>query len=165
MTKLIQNQPRSLATRIVEQPETLQTLNNWKMVFKNFYRRCPFYGHFLQPGITWTNELNKGFVNNEPTGLKRSPEVLAADWIGFLICVGSYLPFDYLSKKLVELIQVLPIILTMLVWLNSRRRPLGWLLKTTPANYYSYCGRGHFTCHWWKHNCWTPGFDRSSLAV
>ena len=41
-------------------------------------------------------------MNNEPKGLKRSPEVLAADLIGFLTCIGSYLPFDHVYEILVE---------------------------------------------------------------
>ena len=96
----IQTQPRALAPRKLEQQETLQTLNQWQTVFRNYFRRCQFYGFFLQPGVTWTSGLNRGFTANETTGLKRTPAVLAADLDGLLECLGSYLPFDYVAEKL-----------------------------------------------------------------
>ena len=93
-------QPRALAPRKLEQQETLQSLNQWKIVFRNYFRRCQFYGFFLQPNVTWNNEVNRGFVANEPNGLKRTPAVLAADLDGLLECLGSFLPFDYVVDKL-----------------------------------------------------------------
>ena len=100
MTESTHNQPRALAPRKLEQTETLQTLNQWKCVFRNYYRRCQFYGYFLQPNVTWSNETNRGFLTNEASGLKRSPEILASDLSGFLDCLGSYMPFDYVADKL-----------------------------------------------------------------
>ena len=100
MTEITQNQPRALAPRKLEQRETLQTLNQWKCVFRNYYRRCQFYGYFMQPGISWTDGTNRGFTANGQSGLKRTPSVLAADLEGLLECLGSYLPFDYVSEKL-----------------------------------------------------------------
>ena len=86
--------------RKLEQQESLQTLNQWTSVFRNYYRRCPFYGYFLQPGVTWTADPDRGFTQNETTGLKRSPQVLAADLDSLLECIGSFLPFDYVAEKL-----------------------------------------------------------------
>ena len=91
---------RAPMPRKLEQQETLQTLNQWQSIFKNYYRRCSFYGYFLQPGITWTSGVNRGFNVSEPTGLKRTPEVLAADLDSLLECLGGFLPFDYVSEKL-----------------------------------------------------------------
>ena len=54
----------------------------------------------MQPGISWTDGTNRGFTANEQSGLKRTPSVLAADLEGLLECLGSYLPFDYVSDKL-----------------------------------------------------------------
>ena len=100
MSDLPHNQPRALAPRKLDHQETLQTLNQWKNVFKNYYRRCQFYGTFLQPGASWTNGPNRGFTETETSGLKRSPTILASDLESFLECLASYLPFDYIADKL-----------------------------------------------------------------
>ena len=96
------SQPKALSLRKLEQQETLQSLNHWKTVFKNYFRRCQFYSYFLQPNLTWNNGLNRGFSTNETTGLKRTPQLLASDLEGFLECLASYLPFDYVSEKLLQ---------------------------------------------------------------
>ena len=93
-------QPRALAPRRLEQKETLHSLNQWCAVFRNYYRRCQYYGLFLLPNTTWDNSLNKGFTQTETSGLKRTPQILAEDLNGFLDCIGSYVPFDYVSEKL-----------------------------------------------------------------
>ena len=69
-------------------------------MFRNFYRRCPYYGPFLLPNASWNNTRNRGFTTTETTGLKRDPETLASDLEGFLDCIGSYAPFDYVAEKL-----------------------------------------------------------------
>ena len=86
-------QPRALAPRRLEQQETLQSLNHWQSVFRNYYRRCPYYGSFRLPSTTWDSSSTRGFVAAETTGLKR-------DLQGFLNCIGSYCPFDYVGEKL-----------------------------------------------------------------
>ena len=101
MTEMVYGQPRALAPRKLEEQESLQSLNHWKSVFINYYRRCQFYGYFLLPGITWDNSANRGFTRNETSGLKRDPQTLASDLSGFLSCLGSYLPFDYVADKLI----------------------------------------------------------------
>ena len=100
MTDPTISQPRALAPRRLEHKETLQSLNHWRSVFRNYYRRCQYYGRFLSPDATWDNSENCGFTEPEATGLKRSIRDLAADLRGFLDCVGSYLPFDYVGDKL-----------------------------------------------------------------
>ena len=87
--------------RKLEEKETLQTLNHWRSVLTNYYRRCQFYGYYLQPDISWDNSDNRGFTVNETSGLKRTPAILASDLNGFLSCIASYLPFDYISDKLI----------------------------------------------------------------
>ena len=59
-------QPRALMPSKLEQQETLQTLNQWHSVFKNYYRRCSFYGYFLQPGIRWTGMIHVGSSRDDP---------------------------------------------------------------------------------------------------
>ena len=99
MAKSSLNQPRAVAPRRLEQKESLQSLNHWRSVFRNYYRRCQYYGLFLLPTTTWDNSQNRGFTEDETTGLKRDIQTLAADLNGFLDCIGCYLPFDYVSDK------------------------------------------------------------------
>ena len=94
------SQPRALAPRRLDQQESLSSLNHWKATFQNYYRRCQYNSYFLQPGITWNTEENRGFLQSETSGLKRTPAVLAQDLEGFLQCLGGYLPFDYVPEKL-----------------------------------------------------------------
>ena len=92
--------PRALLPRRLDQQESLNSLNQWVITFKNFYRRCNYYGYFLQPNITWsTDASNRGFAQ-ETTGLKRSPDILSSDLEGFLNTLAGYLPFDYVAAKL-----------------------------------------------------------------
>ena len=94
------SQPRALQPRRLDQIESLQSMNHWRSVFRNFYRRCPYYGLFLLPSTTWDSSPSRGFQEDEATGLKRDVATLAADLEGFLDCVGSYCPFDYVGEKL-----------------------------------------------------------------
>ena len=100
MTENNPTQPKALTPRRLDQQESLQSLNQWKAVFRNYYRRCPYYGYFLLNTTTWDVTATRGFITAEPTGLKRDPETLRADLDGFLDCVGSFTPFDYLGDKL-----------------------------------------------------------------
>ena len=83
-------QPRALAPRKLEQKETLQSLNHWKCMLVNYYRRCQFYSYYLAPNISWTNELNRGFIRAETSGLKREPDMLASDLNGFLSTIATW---------------------------------------------------------------------------
>ena len=94
------NQPRALAPRRLDQKESLHSLNHWKSVVRNYYRRCPYYSRFLLPTAKWDNTAQRGFSAAETTGLKRDIETLVADLEGFLDCLASYLPFDYVADKL-----------------------------------------------------------------
>ena len=94
--------PRALAPRKLEQTESLQSLNHWQIVVKNYFRRCPYYSFFLAPRLKWDNSQNRGFTVNEETGLKRSPASLASDLDGILSTIGTYLPFDYVTEKLIS---------------------------------------------------------------
>jgi len=100
MTENIHSQPRALAPRRLEQTETLQTLNQWRGVLQNYFRRCQYYSYYLQPNLTWNTSVDHGFTESERTGLKRTPQLLSADLDGFLETISSYLPFDYIADKL-----------------------------------------------------------------
>ena len=100
MSELQITQPRALLPRRLDQQESLNSLNQWVITFKNFYRRCAYYGYFLQPNVTWsTDPTNRGFPA-ETDGLKRSSEILSNDLEGFLNTLAGYLPFDYVADKL-----------------------------------------------------------------
>ena len=94
------SQPKALALWRLEHKESLHSLNLWRSVFRNYYRRCQYYGIFLLPTTTWNNTPTRGFTAAEQTGLKRDIPRLAADLDGFLDCLASFLPFDYINEKL-----------------------------------------------------------------
>ena len=75
MTDTLHALPRALAPRRLEQVETLQSLNHWRTVIKNYFRRCQYYGYFLTPGLKWDNTANRGFIAEEPTDLKELPKL------------------------------------------------------------------------------------------
>ena len=54
----------------------------------------------MEPGVSWTNSLDRGFTQNETSGLKRTHTVLASNLKSFLECLASYLPFKYIADKL-----------------------------------------------------------------
>ena len=95
----IHQAPKALVPRRLDQKETLNSLNQWKTTFRNYYRRCPYYGLFLLPATTWDNSPTRGF-SAENSGLNRDIPTLVADLEGFLNCVASFLPFDYIGEKL-----------------------------------------------------------------
>ena len=99
MAENISNLPKTLAPRKLEYKETLNSLNQWRTIFRNYYRRCPYYGQFLLSTTTWNNSPSRGFTA-ETTGLRRDIPTLVSDLEGFLDCIASFLPFDYISEKL-----------------------------------------------------------------
>ena len=99
MSQSTHQAPRALLPRRLDQKESLNSLNQWKTTFRNYYRRCPYYGLFLLPATSWDDSPTRGFVT-ETSGLKRDVPTLVADLEGFLDCIASFLPFDYLGDKL-----------------------------------------------------------------
>ena len=95
-----QQQPKALVPRRLEQKETLNSLNQWRTVLRNYHRRCSYYGIFLLPTTTWDSSPTRGFSEPERTGLKRDIATLASDLDGFLDSVASFIPFDYIADKL-----------------------------------------------------------------
>ena len=89
--------PRKLTDR-----ETLSDLNQWWMTFRGYYRRCQYVGGFFDPEARFHPEAaNHGFVA-EAGGLKRSAAAKKDDLAGFYSLIGSYMPFDYVSQKLMN---------------------------------------------------------------
>ena len=89
--------PRKLTDR-----ETLSDLNQWWMTFRGYYRRCQYVGGFFDPEARFHPEAaNHGF-EAEAGGLKRSAAAKKDDLAGFYSLIGSYMPFDYVSQKLMN---------------------------------------------------------------
>ena len=100
MTELQVSQPRALLLRRHDQQESLNSLNQWVITLKKFYRRCAYCSYFLRPNVTWSSDPSDRGFPAETDGLKRTPEVLSADLEGFLNTLAGYLPFDYVADKL-----------------------------------------------------------------
>ena len=72
------------------------------MTFRGYYRRCQYVGGFFDPEARFRPEAaNHGFVA-EAAGLKRSAAAKKEDLAGFYSLIGSYMPFDYVSQKLMN---------------------------------------------------------------
>ena len=84
--------------------ETLQTLNHWKTSFRTYYRRDSFYKGFLLPDATWDSSAeNYGQAADLNGGdVVRSAADKAGDLEDFLNTLAGYLPFPYLTEKIVK---------------------------------------------------------------
>ena len=80
--------PRPLA-----QQETLDSLNHWKTLFRNYYRRDTVYKQFLASDFTWTpNQPNYGLATQ---ARKENLE-------DFLYKLAGFLPHSYLTDRIVK---------------------------------------------------------------
>ena len=84
--------------------ETLYSLNHWKTSFRTYYRRDSFYKGFLLPAATWDAALpNFGQVDDVQNGtIIRSAQDKGEDLRDFLHTLVGYLPFPYLTEKIVN---------------------------------------------------------------
>ena len=70
VTHIRMKEPRKL-----ENKETQQSLDQWKMQYRQYIKQDDHYRKFLSSDVQWRpEETNYGFVI-ETEGLKRSPEV------------------------------------------------------------------------------------------
>ena len=59
--------------------ETMESLQHWKVTFRNYFRRDDYFNVFLPSDVQWNPaEANYG-LQAETTGLKREPAVLKND--------------------------------------------------------------------------------------
>ena len=87
--------------RKLEAKETLQSLLQWKMQFKQYIKRDDHFKTFLSSDSSWDpNAANFGF-NTETGGLRRSAAALKDDCTDFLCTLATFLPHGYLTEKLV----------------------------------------------------------------
>ena len=91
--------PRQLSST-----ETLFTWNHWKSAFRTYYRRDSYYKKFLLATATWDSAAeHRGLTADEQGGVvARSAEDKAGDLEDFLHIIASYLPFPYLTEKIVN---------------------------------------------------------------
>ena len=88
------NPPRALTSE-----ETQQTMQQWKINFRQYMKRDDTYRTFLN--MDWNPAAaNYGLVA-ETTGLQRTAAMLKDDLNDFLHLLASYLPHGYLTDKLI----------------------------------------------------------------
>ena len=88
--------------RKLECTETLLSLQQWKMQFKQYIKQDDHYKKFLGSNITWDPTLaNYGFLP-ETQGLARSGNEQMDDCKDFLLILATFLPHCYLTEKLVD---------------------------------------------------------------
>ena len=92
--------PRMLTTN-----ETLHSLNHWRTSFRTYYRRDGYFKAFLLPDATWTNSARNHYGQTEDTNgtvVTRTAADKGEDLQDFLNTLAGYLPFPYLTEKIVK---------------------------------------------------------------
>ena len=84
--------------------ETLHSLNHWKTAFRTYYRRDGYFKAFLLPDAEWdSNAENYGqTADTNGTTTTRSAVDKGEDLKDFLNTLVGYLPFPYLTEKIVS---------------------------------------------------------------
>ena len=79
-----------------------QSLDQWKMLYRQFIKKDDPYRKFLSSDIQWRpQEKNYGFVI-ETEGLKHSPKAQMDDCRDFLHTLATFLPHGYLTENIVS---------------------------------------------------------------
>ena len=87
--------PRQLGPK-----ETLESLTHWRTSSKTSYKRDETYKPFFKFGVVWNNEEeNYGFTDDEN---ENSAEDIAEDLRDLLNTLASYLPYSYLTNKILK---------------------------------------------------------------
>ena len=91
--------------RMLTANESLHSLNHWKTAFRTYYRRDAYFKAFLQPTATWTNSATTHYgqiADREGETVIRSAADKGEDLQDFLHTLSGYLPFPYLTEKIVS---------------------------------------------------------------
>ena len=95
---------RNPPPRMLTMSESLHSLNHWKTSFRTYYRRDSYFKAFLLPDATW-DPLATNYGQTEDTqevaGMVRSALDKGEDLRDFLNTLAGYLPFPYLTEKIV----------------------------------------------------------------
>ena len=105
MAQQLQMQVRNPPPRMLTEKETLQSLNHWKTSFRTYYRRDSFYKVFLLPGAVWdptAADYGQAADVNAEGEVIRTAADKAGDLDDFLNTLAGYLPFPYLTEKIVK---------------------------------------------------------------
>ena len=100
MTNHVRNPP----PRQLTQSETLDSLDHWKAKFRQYYRKDDDYKEFLSD-VTWDpSKENYGFTPQDLTNAAevRKTKQKAENLQDFLELLAGYLPYSYLTPKIVQ---------------------------------------------------------------
>ena len=89
------NPPRALTSE-----ETQQTMQQWKINFRQYIKRDDTYRTFLN--MDWNPAVDDYGLAAETTGLQRTAAALKNDLLDFLHILASYMPHGYLTDKLIS---------------------------------------------------------------
>ena len=85
--------------RQLNQKETLDSLNHWKTIFRNYFRRDAVFKQFLSSSTTWDpHQPNYGLAADDDITAEDRKDAL----VDFLHHLAGFLPHSYLTSKLVE---------------------------------------------------------------
>ena len=85
--------------RPLSQQETLDSLNHWKTLFRNYFRRDSIYKQFLATNFTWDpSQANYGLATVGTDTAEARKENLE----DFLYTLAGFLPHSYLTDKIVK---------------------------------------------------------------
>ena len=94
------SQVKVLPPRPLTSTETVHSLSQWKINFKQYCKKDESFKYFLRTTTTWDKtHQNAGFV--EDVG-KKKPEDLKEDLEDFLLMLASYLPHGYITDKILN---------------------------------------------------------------
>ena len=90
---------------MLQMVETLHSLNHWKTSFRTYYRRDSYFKAFLLPQATWSNSARTNYnqvADMNGTNVVRTAADKGEDLRDFLNTLAGYLPFPYLTEKIVD---------------------------------------------------------------
>ena len=88
--------------RKLESKETMQSLQQWKMQFKQYMKQDDNYRCFLGSDVAWNpTHVTYGF-EAEAAGLRRTAIQKMDDCKDFLHVLCTFLPHGYLTDKIVQ---------------------------------------------------------------
>ena len=95
---------KSPPPRPLSQQETLDSLNHWKTLFRNYYRRDSIYKKFLASGFRWTTDLDYGFSDrtDDDGNVVETKVAQKENLEDFLHTLAGFLPHSYLTDKIVR---------------------------------------------------------------
>ena len=96
---------RNPPPRMLQMVETLHSLNHWKTAFRTYYRRDSYFKAFLLPQATWSNSAEHNYGQDEDTdgtNITGTAADKGEDLRDFLNTLAGYLPFPYLTEKIID---------------------------------------------------------------